>query len=493
MLVFVSDLHLNDGSSGANLHPGAFHIFAERLRYFAARASWRADGSYRPLDRIDLVLLGDVLDLIRSERWHQNNVRPWGDLNSPAVLQTVTEIVDGILHRNEPALAILRSLATQGLVCVAPAGRNRQPIYNAPPQAIPLRIYYMVGNSDWLLHVPGRGYDLIRQKITHQMALANPLNQPLPHDPAESDVLLETFRQHRVLARHGDIFDPINFTEDRNASSLGDALAIQLISRFPLAVSQELGASTPTAFSLALRELDHIRPQLLVPVWLEGVLERTCPTPAMRKQVKQVWDQLAEEFLQLPAIRQHDAWKPADMIDGLELALKFSRRTTTGWVGKLAQWLNGLRGAHSSSYCEHALAESDFRNRRACHIVYGHTHVAESLPLDASYADGFVLSQMYFNTGTWRRVYQPTQLAPGNHEFIPLETMSYVTFFEGDERGGRPFEMWSGSLGVAADEIFGPPQPAPRMAATQLPATRNPIPTPHFNAAAFTNAPRPAR
>ena len=62
MLVFLSDLHLNDGSRGTNIHPGAFQIFAERLRYLAARASWRADGFYRPIDRIDLVLLGGLQD-----------------------------------------------------------------------------------------------------------------------------------------------------------------------------------------------------------------------------------------------------------------------------------------------------------------------------------------------------------------------------------------------------------------------------------------------
>jgi hypothetical protein len=29
--------------------------------------------------------------------------------------------------------------------------------------------------------------------------------------------------------------------------------------------------------------------------------------------------------------------------------------------------------------------------------------------------------------------------------------MSLLTVFEGDERSGRPFEMWTGMLGVGAD------------------------------------------
>ena len=77
-----------------------------------------------------------MLDIIRSDRWLQTTVRPWDDVQSPAVMQTVTDIVDAILARNEPALAVLRGLATQGLVCVAPPGRNGQPVYDAPPLAV---------------------------------------------------------------------------------------------------------------------------------------------------------------------------------------------------------------------------------------------------------------------------------------------------------------------------------------------------------------------
>ena len=33
------------------------------------------------------------------------------------------------------------------------------------------------------------------------------------------------------------------------------------------------------------------------PVWLDGLLERTCPTPSVRNQIKQIWDDLAEQAL----------------------------------------------------------------------------------------------------------------------------------------------------------------------------------------------------
>jgi len=63
-----------------------------------------------------------------------------------------------------------------------------------------------------------------------------------------------------------------------------------------------------------------------------------------------------------------------------------------------------------------------------------------------------VLNQLYFNSGTWRRVHHPTRLAPGEHEFIARDEMRYLAFFQGDERKGRPYETWSGTLGFNPSE-----------------------------------------
>ena len=60
MLIVISDLHLTDGTSGTTISPGAFHLLADRLADLAAAASYRLDGTYRPIEQIDLLLLGDV-------------------------------------------------------------------------------------------------------------------------------------------------------------------------------------------------------------------------------------------------------------------------------------------------------------------------------------------------------------------------------------------------------------------------------------------------
>lgn len=453
MLVVISDLHLTDGTSGATISPGAFEIFAEQLQDLACSASQRVDGSYKPLDRIDVLLLGDVLDVIRSTRWLQrSDVRPWGDPNRPEYVDMVSQITAGILRQNTESLSILRRLGTENAITLPPADSLGRPAFDTKEQPVPVKIHYMVGNHDWFYHLPGASYDLLRQSLVRHMGLANKSDKPFPHDPHESEELLDVMRRHKIIARHGDIYDPFNFEGDRNTSSLGDAIVIELLNRFPAAVENELGNDLPDATIAGLREIDNVRPLLLVPVWIDGLLERTCAFPELRKRVKVVWDKLAEEFLSQPFVRQRDTWNPNDLVDGLQRVLKFSKRLSIGWAADLLQFINGCRGNVGESYSAHALAEQDFRNRRARHIVYGHTHYSETVPLDASYAEGYVLNQTYFNSGTWRRTHRQTILAPQEHEFIPADVMTYLAFFQGDERRGRPYETWTGTLGLSPAE-----------------------------------------
>jgi len=446
MLVIISDLHLTDGTSGSTISPGAFALLSERLVDLAVNASQRRDGNYRPIEALDLVLLGDTLDVVRSTQWLQSPIRPWDDVASPALFEQASKITTDILQHNGQALGEFRLLQQRG-IAIPPANQGGQPA-RGETTSVPVRIHYMVGNHDWFFHLPGENYNGLRRQVAAHMGLATYAEAPFPHEVWESNELLQTMRRHKVFARHGDVYDPFNFEGDRNASSLGDVIVIELLNRFGAQVQQQLGDDLPASALAGLREIDNIRPLLLIPVWIEGLLDRCCPQPAVRNEVKKIWDALADEFLEHPFVQQRDTWSPVDIVDGLQKALKFSRRLSVGWASWIAQWVAELRGANNESFYEHALTEQDFRNRRAKHIVYGHTHHAEMVPLDASHADGYALHQTYFNAGTWRRVHTQTQFAPREHEFIAADTMSYLAFFKDDERGGRPFETWSGTLGL---------------------------------------------
>ncbi len=123
---------------------------------------------------------------------------------------------------------------------------------------------------------------------------------------------------------------------------------IELLNRFSAQVEAELGEDLPVATVLGLREIDNIRPLLLVPVWIDGLLERTCSFLSMRKEVKRIWDQLADEFLEIPFVSRRDTWSPLDMVDGLQRLLKFSQRLSVGWASAAAAWFHGLRWKGSS-------------------------------------------------------------------------------------------------------------------------------------------------
>lgn len=446
MLVIISDLHLTDGTSGSTISPGAFSLLSERLADLALNASLRRDGNYRPVDHVDLVLLGDTLDVIRSTQWLGSTIRPWDDTKSQPLFEITAKITGDILQHNTEALAEFRKLQQQG-IALPPATSIGQPALTEK-QPVPVRIHYMVGNHDWLYHLPGENYNRLRRQIVTHMGLETYADAPFPHEIWESNELVQVMRRHKVFARHGDVYDPFNYEGDRNASSLGDVIVVELLNRFGVQVQQQLGDDLPTSALNGLREIDNIRPLLLIPVWIEGLLERSCPQPSIRKEVKKIWDNLADEFLEHPFVQHRDTWCPVDIVDGLQKALKFSRRLSVGWASWIAQWIAELRGVNCESFYQHALTEQDFRNRRAKHIVYGHTHHAEMVPLDASHADGYVLHQAYFNAGTWRRVHSQTRFAPREHEFIATDTMTYLAFFKDDERNGRPYETWTGTLGL---------------------------------------------
>jgi UDP-2,3-diacylglucosamine pyrophosphatase LpxH len=478
MLAIISDLHINDGTTGQLLPPGTIDLVCERLCDLAWRASWRADGCYRPIDRIDLVLLGDVLDIMSSRRWLASPCRPWDDNQSPAVIDCTTGIVEEILRRNVDCIRTLRSLATESTVSLPPATAAGQPVLEAEEMPVAVCTHYMVGNRDWPLHLKGTQYDLIRHKVTHHLGLVTSYNKPFPHEAMECDQLQEALKAHRILARHGDIFDPLCFADDRDCASLGDVITIELIARFLQHVENELADQMSDATWSALCEIDQIRPMLLVPAYMESLLERTA-APAIRNRIKRMWDYMVEQMLQMEIVRRMTSTCSIDMIDGLAAALKFTRRDSQNWIGRTMKFMAELRGASSCSYASQAMAESDFRNRRARHIVYGHTHQHEIMPLDASHADGYVLNQTYFNAGSCRRSYQPTQMLAGNHELCCCDTFSLLCFYQSDERSGRTHETWCGTLApmmfdMAAAEI------APNSAAMTSAPAAAPIRAPQF-------------
>jgi len=105
------------------------------------------------------------------------------------------------------------------------------------------------------------------------------------------------------------------------ACTLGDVIVIELINKFATRVERELAGDLPMAVIRGLREIDNVRPLLMIPVWVDGLLVRACPSMATRVRVKEVWDQMADDFLHLDFVRDRDTWSPFDLVDGMDSGL----------------------------------------------------------------------------------------------------------------------------------------------------------------------------
>lgn len=456
MLVFISDLHLTDGSSGTTVRADAFRILRNQLHILAYAASWRRDGTYRPIEELHLVLLGDILDVIRSQQWTTpgDAVKPWSDIGSPAFSKKIASITQAIVKQNKESLDVLKSLSVGHSVTLPrkPGPPGTSGLEAGQPRArriqVQVRIHYQVGNHDWFYHLPSTAFNQIRAGIVDAMGLASDPNSPFPHDPRESAMLDTVYREHAVCARHGDVYDPLNCEHDRDGSSLGDAIVTELLNRFPAEVETQLQGQLPNDCVDGLKEIDNVRPLLLIPVWVDGLLRRTCSSPMQVKAVKKIWDDLADQFLAVPFVQKRDSpWNPFDDVDKLEYALKFSKGVSFQAIGRLAAWAQERTHGSEAPFSANALREQAFRSRTAKFIVYGHTHREEVVPLDLTFGGGKALQQFYLNAGTWRRVHELAQSTPSDQEFVGYDVMSYVLVYKDDERRGRPFETWTGSLG----------------------------------------------
>jgi len=453
MLIIISDIHLGDETTAKSIPPSAFRLFGDRLRETAYFTSWRADGSYRPIENIDLVLMGDILDPLHSTRWlatkpgDANYVRPWSDPTTALFPTKLREVTAAIMEKNKEAMEVLRGCAAGEVVTIPPATQRGKPDHESR-ERIPLRVrtHYMVGNHDWYYHLPGEPFDRVRQDMIDAMGLSN-LNTNFPYELDEYPLLKEILDSYKVFARHGDCFDNFNFNreEGRNHSTLGDVFTMEVLNRFPVAVQKRFGDELPEGIVDSLRRLTNIRPVLATPLWISGQIKNYAGSKALENELKDVWDDICEEFLQIDFVREADKLFQFDIVDAMELVVGISKRASFNTINDVVTWAYGKFGGEEQSFAEHALQEPAFLNDLARYVVYGHTHHHEIVPLDEDMKPPHTESQLYFNSGTWHSYYALAIKNPAEQKFVPYQALTYLIFYKDGERNGRHFETWSGA------------------------------------------------
>lgn len=419
MLVFISDIHLTDGTSGETINSGAFKKFTFYLEDMAGTAKAK---------EIEVVLLGDIFDVIRSDYWLNSKIRPWSKADEKdgegEGLQDYTKaIVERICNNptNKDSMDYLKKFKE-----------------TLDKNGVAVKFTYIVGNHDWLIN----RYPETRTQIAEFLGMNN------PEQYERNPFLTEGFwEDYRTFARHGDIYDPFNFEGNRDASSLGDAIVIDLINRFPKAVENDIGAATDPDLISQLKEIDNVRPLIDVPSWVQGA----CRRAEIGEQVKKIWDKLVDDFLKIPFVKEHDTWWPADVVDALQLGLKISKSLPLKVITPIVSRLRSFQPT-KDEYRDKAFREDYMRRNQAEFVLYGHTHGYEIQPLDEVPASPTYsrLKKTYFNTGTWRKVHVKAACDVENQEFLSWHVMTFTAFYLKDERidkRDKKFEVWNGALG----------------------------------------------
>ena len=402
MLVFISDLHLMDeGSKEA--------IPTSRLADIVDGIIRRAVD--KGVKDIQLVLLGDIFEIIKSQQWIDEGVRPW-ETSTAKHQGVVTKIFESILKANVTFVAWLEGL---------------------PSKYPQVRFVYIPGNHDLAIN-------------TEMGVAVRPEVRKLLSQSASSDLFPEEIRdaRHSVLARHGHEWDSNNRSGARGGP-FGDVIVVEVLVRLPLRMAQMLGMSLQNGSLDFLFELDNVRPQTQGGMgrWLEAGLVKLCEE---RRDAEAAFDDVFNEVLET-------LWTlgRTEKFEAYEYSSRWAR--SMAWVAtKIAK----TRGVHRLMHLFPLREES--RGHYPDHVrellgvaggappmyfLCGHTHIPEHVPISSgARGDG---QSLYLNTGTWRRVHLPRNLdrpsaAPS---FASLQAECVVSIFDVEEQelGLPPYEF----------------------------------------------------
>ena len=417
MLVLISDLHLHDQTA-------LFHnVTAKQFRDFWHNIN-RTRRQLLPLrkkniPRIHLILLGDILDLIRSSEWNDpknNNIKPW-DGPCEEQKQVLSKIISRILRVNKDALDVLRKFAASKHV----------------------QISYMVGNHDHhLLRYPS-----LFNKVHEELGLA------YPQDPKTINFYENFWPEYGVFAHHGDRNDPWNNTRGV-LPPIGEALVTEVYNRFPQVVAKAVSGGD--RLKRALEDLVYVRPYRVAPFYVI----QTTRQYGEEEAVKNAWNQLIEEFLEMDHVKNwiQESRKISNFLNyarALKTTLRISHRL------EFKRWLSVLRITHlirtafsveSPAIIQIRKQLQEIEDPRIRYLVNGHTHSPGVLALGKDKGHRIA----YINTGTWTRTLLPDRLGPLEPadsplmKFSPGDFISYSLFYTREENPACDMEFWSGRI-----------------------------------------------
>lgn len=438
MIVVLSDLHFSESQStqigerrfNRNLSPDIFQAYFSEINQYAKANA---------IEKVDLVLAGDILEITRSQIWLNGAGRPYinnGDIEPNSELEgTVLRILETISNedRVSETIDIIRNIHRHIDVDVM--------------------VHFILGNHDRLVNAtPGT-----RRKVREIFGLHGG-SEPLPNYL----VFKERDGTSFCLIRHGHEYDPTNFSWDvrkfnaipadipkevYDMACLGDITTIEFGAALPWLFRQEYGDQTILkdqtllAIYKRLMEFDDVRP---TSAWLSYLLS----TPDVDTKV--TWHYIQPAFTKViqklsKHAEFHKTLKQSDAIGLIPritimtlLKSPFFNKGIPYWMIK---WIMKFvsRTINLQSQVVWAKREAVIQDEEAeCEcVISGHTHFAEVSLISAKDDQ----EKYYINTGTWRNVIPATK---NFQDFGRLKAMTKVMIFSPHEEAqGTSEPKWA--------------------------------------------------
>jgi UDP-2,3-diacylglucosamine pyrophosphatase LpxH len=445
MLVIVSDLHLVDGTAGDhNVSADAFELFRDDIAAMARD---------RGVKEVELLLLGDVVDLLRTEAWFDVEAadRPWGN---PYINDDPRKLSAACGAKGVKIVEAIQKHAKDQIAALCDSDKKLE------GQGLKLRRTFIPGNHDRLYGVVPE----IKSAIDAMLQIDEPAPFESPRRVYRSD-------RYRVLARHGHELDVWNFEAFRKDAGfkyddaeylktpIGDAITTELVVALPYRVRRAL-KSGGVAEELVekvyhrLQDIENVRPLSAAIGWIfyqiSALGANSAWNEATQKKIAAIVEETTadvfDDFMNMPFVKrwlsQHDKWTdPMDEADKLQALHGFAKRKIG--LGVYQYFLKHFDIDAGNQQRDGAAREPALSDGIQ-HIIYGHTHQYDQVALAKSNG----LEQVYFNSGTWRPRHHATL---DQKDFVEWKDMTYLVFYdEGEDQGPSPkqgtsFETWMGT------------------------------------------------
>ncbi len=446
MLVAISDIHLTDGSTSSNVHPGAFQniLLPEIVSNAASKGA----------QEVNVVLMGDILDLMRTDYWTGRvpwNDRPWnGVLDNETGMNKNTATIEG--HYNSVLGGILND--PSGAAFCGALKSIKPELSKELQKDIPVKVTYVVGNHDRAFNA----FPSLQAAVKNQFSNVDSFT----FQTSMTDL------DYGVHIRHGHEWDEHNHGFDfyqllnretalpggrfddkcYSVQTIGEVVTSELMAGLIWRLKQN--NDFPDEFVERVREVNNVRPMTDVFLWLEWFGRRQLSNPAHKQALLDELIASIESVLATELAKKWDDITPdlivsGDLTDRLSLLTKILRHSTFDSLkadARVFEVFGGIFGSSKDDYVEGAKKEYKAGLSKAVqYVLYGHTHDARQ---DFFSGDIDGRTSMYINTGT----YLPLIQRADGSGFCSAYRMTMAFFYRGDEdangKKSPSMELWNG-------------------------------------------------